>query len=310
MRAFLISAVILVAALAGCSSKKGDDDHLHYMCPDGTEIHAEDYEGVMENITVDFLKTKCPKGTGSGTGSATNTTSQAPNVLPNLVLTVTNFAAEETNITFVDGNLTFDATGSNDPDGQVSAIAISVKDSNRTQTKSLYDFATKTFTPATFSFDRPGVVNVSVAMVDDRAGFASIATFAYVNQQSKLAADTLPVATTSQTTPVTHPCKGADQGAQSNIIDSVYFKLKGVSIVEGATFIEAIPGASNLVTICDPAGTAISPAKQSSATTSTVDLVVPPSTDQYGIGVYVTAPNTAINVNVVVHYEPRPAAEA
>lgn len=310
MRAILISAVILVAALAGCSSKKGDDEHLHYTCPDGTEIHGDDYEGVLQNITVDFLKTKCPKGTGTGTGSTTNTTSQAPNVLPNLVLNVTNFEGTATNVTFVDGNLTFSAAGSNDPDGQISAIAISVKDSNRTQTKSLYDFATKTFTPATFTFDRAGVVNVSVAMVDDRAGFASIATFAYVNEQTKLPADNLPVATTSTTTPVTHPCKGADQGDQSNLIDSPYFKLKSVTIVEGATFIEAIPGASNLVTICDPTGTAISPAKQSSATTSTVDLVVPPSTDNYGIGVYVTAPNTAINVNVIVHYEPRPAAEA
>src|SRR5688572_20729031 len=137
MRALLVAAVVFVAALAGCSGKKGEDhDHLTYTCSNGTVISEEDYEDVLDNVTIDFLKTKCPKGTG-GTGTSTGaaTTNLPPNKLPVLKMKVSSADGNATNVTMLNGNLTFDATGSTDADGSISAIAISVTDSNTTRTK-------------------------------------------------------------------------------------------------------------------------------------------------------------------------------
>lgn len=318
MRALLVAAVVFVAALAGCSGKKGGEehDHLTYTCSNGTVISEEDYEDVLENVTVDFLKTKCPKGTGTGTGNGTGTNSAAPNKLPILKLNVTDFGGNATNVTLLDGNLTFSAAGSSDPDGAISAIAISVTDSNTTRTKSLYNAATKTFTPATFSFDRAGPANVSVQMVDDRAGFNGSIFQVYVNQIQVLGkADLQPQPATGA--PLAHPCNGARQqfGDQGPIIDNTYFYPGPISTAAAPSFIEAIPNDRTAITICDPADNPISEVRVNKAiTTNNMDgpLPLPASgTDNYSVGVYVTngAPADA-SVTVIVHYEPRPAAPA
>src|SRR5688572_29100225 len=156
--AILLSTAFL---LAGCSGGDGGDE-LHYVCSNGTEIHADDHPEVNATKAEDLAKF-CPGGSTS-TGSRSNTTSAAPNVPPTLVLKITNPDGEETPVTLVDGNLTFDATGSTDSDGSVAGIAVTVTDSNVTRTATLYDAAKKQFTTATFMFDRPGPVNVTVAM--------------------------------------------------------------------------------------------------------------------------------------------------
>ncbi|MEK6976180.1 MAG: hypothetical protein AABY18_07545 [Candidatus Thermoplasmatota archaeon] len=313
MRALLVAAVVFVAALAGCSAKKESHDHLTYTCPNGQVISEEDYEGVLDNITVDFLKTKCPKGTGGSPGSSTTTTSQAPNKLPVLKIKVTDFAGNATNVTMLDGNLTFDATGSSDPDGAISAIAISVQDSNTTRTLPLYNSAKKTFTKAVFSFDRAGPVNVSVAMVDDRAGFNGSVFKVYVNHAQALGGGTLrgPVADTD----LTDPCQGASGvlGAQGPLVHQQYFMAASIVVVPGATFIEAIPGTDTLVTICSPEHVAISDEKSKVAITSdnTEPLPMPDSgIKNYHLGFYSNGANVDTKAQVIVHYEPRVAAAA
>lgn len=315
MRVLLVAAIVLIAALAGCSGKKGGHDELHYTCPDGTVIHGDDYEGVLENITTDFLKTKCPKA--GGVGSKTNTTNSAPNVLPVLKLNITDAGGNATNVTLKDGNLTFDATGSFDPDGVLSAIAISVKDSNQTRTKPLYDLASKKFSPATFKFDRVGPVNVSIAMVDDRAGFNTTTLQVFVNEMQHLGGDDI-VGGGGSGGPAADACKGASGVSGplgGTIFDSYYFKAPGFNVVAGAQFIEAIPGSNNLVTICDPAGNAISSPVRSDApvtSTNTEPLAPPPATDSYYIGIYAkpSPGQVETSVDVIIHYEPRPAAAA
>ena len=313
MRALIVAALVLVAALAGCSGKK--DDELHYECADGTEIHEDDYEGVLGNLTeqqvLDFLKTKCPKtggNGGTGTGSKSSSATLAPNKDPVLALKVTS-GTNATNVTTKGGNLTFDATGSTDADGTISAIAITVQDSNRTRVAQLYDAVGKKFKPATFTFDRPGVINVTVTMLDDRAGYDTILTKAFVNEVQVLGAAeiNLPL---SEDAPATHPCKGANQGAQSNLVDTYYFRAVGFNVVKDAQYIEAIPGADNIITICDPAGNAISAAKQEARVLSDPagPLPTPTGIENYKIGVYAGAPNTDVSVTVIVHYEPKPAA--
>lgn len=322
MRALLVATLVIVAAMAGCTGKKGDaDDELHYECDDGTEIHADDYEGVLNETAsdedvLDFLKTKC-KATGTGTGSKSGSTSLAPNKLPILVMKVMDFGGNETKVTMLDGNLTFDATGSSDPDGQVSAIAISVTDSNTTRTKALYDGAKKAFTPATFTFDRPGIVNVTVAMVDDRAGFNNSVFQVYVNHEQVLDGATISGVPGGipDNDSFTHPCTGA-QGAleaSGSIVDAQYFDDPSFTVVAGASFIEAIPGEDTLVTICSPDRSVISDDTKSAdpiTSNNAEQLPAPPSTENYFLGLYAAGPNTESSATVIVHYEPREAAPA
>ncbi len=314
MRAMLVAALVFVAALAGCSGKKGGDEELHYVCTDGTEIHSEDYEGALaDNMTDDqvesFLKTKCPKAGGSG--SKTNTTSSAPNVLPVLKLNITDAGGNATNVTMKNGNLTFDATGSFDPDGTLSAIAISVKDANQTRTLPLFDSATKKFKTATFKFDRVGVVNVSIAMVDDRAGFNNSLTHVYVNEAQAVDGGQL-YAPAGDSPAFADACQGAsaELGSQGPLVDSQYFKSKQFTVAVGASFIEAIPGENTLVTICDPSGVAVSDEKSADPVLSNQPIVAPTGTDSYTIGFYADGANAVVTATVIVHYEPMPAAPA
>lgn len=315
MRALLVAALVFVAALAGCSGKKGDDE-IHYLCSDGVEIHADDYEGAFpdnftESQVKDFLKTKCAKAGGSG--SKTNTTASAPNVLPVLKLKVTDGTGNATNVTVKGGNLTFDATGSFDPDGTLSAIAISVKDSNQTRTLPLYEAASKKFVPAFFKFDRPGIVNVSIAMVDDRAGFNTTSTKAYVNEVIGIDCCNLAVPASDAPSQFADPCKGASgtvPNGSGPLVDSNYFKGSQFAVTAGATYIVATPATDTLVTICDPTGAAVSDAKSNAAVTSNQPIVTPSGTDSYTIGFYVETPNARAKAEVVVHYEPQPAAAA
>jgi hypothetical protein len=320
MRALLVAAVVFVAALAGCSGKKGDDDHDHltYTCSNGKVISEEDYEDVLENVTVDFLKTKCPKNGGTGTGNTTGGTTLAPNKLPVLMMNVTDFGGNATMVTLLNGNLTFSAAGSSDPDGMITAIAISVTDSNTTRTKSLYNAATKSFTPANFKFDRAGRVNVSVQMVDDRAGFNGSVFQVYVNQQQTLGNSQLsgPPGGPADSE-VTDPCRGAqggDLGASGAIIDGAYFKLATINTAQAPSFIEAVPGEDTLVTICDPDGNAISSPTKSSdpvITNNEEPLPMPASgIKNYGVGLYAGSAQVTVTVLVTVHYEPKPAAAA
>jgi hypothetical protein len=321
MRALLVAALVFVAALAGCSGKKGDaDEDLHYKCSDGTEVHSDDYAEALENLTEDsqikdFLKTKCPKS-GSGTGSKSNSTSLAPNVLPILKLNVTDAGGNATLVTLKGGNLTFSAAGSSDPDGTISAIAITVKDSNQTRTRSLYDATTKKFTSAKFVFDRAGPVNVSVAMVDDRAGFTTNVSHVYINEKFHIEAPLDPDPQVAN-----DACEGArptfgtaGQEGSGPVVDSRYFKSATFTVSGVAQYIEATPTKAK-VTICDPEYAPISDAKQTTTVLSNNAEPLPPplGAKAYSVGMYLAspgAPGTATSVDVTVHYDPRPAAAA
>src|ERR1051326_6714623 len=153
MRSAVFVAILVASAalLAGCSGKKEDANTSHlFLCKSSTSTVTLDltkYPG-YQNSTFNAAS-HCP-----GAHSSSNTTtSQAPNVLPVLVLAIKDAGGNKTNVTMLDGNLTFDATGSHDPDGQVTGIAVTVQDSNQTRTASLFDPVKKTFKAASFRFD-------------------------------------------------------------------------------------------------------------------------------------------------------------
>ncbi len=305
-----VSVALLVATaslLAGCSGNGGGDD-IHVTCPDGKELHSEDYANVT--TTPDLLK-KC-SGTG---GTRTNTTTQAPNQLPVLVLKTTDSGGNATNVTTLNGNVTFDATGSSDPDGTITGIAVTVQDSNTTRTASLYDAGKKQFKTATFKFDRSGPVNVTVAMVDDRAGFAVTQTKVFVNHPQDLGSHTFAVGDPSKSFDTEGHCTGfaEENTPDQTASDALVYMEFSVAVGPGATFIEVTRNSGTAqMTICDPNDVAVSDSSDEDTVVSNKPL--PPATGikGYRVSVYSTAAGAQneVALSAVVHYEPQAAAPA
>lgn len=316
MRSVLVALLVTSAAfLAGCSDDGGHDDV--YTCPDGRELNLDSFPE-HHNSTFNPL-TKC------GGGSSSNTTSQAPNVLPVLKLTVKDDGGNTTNVGVLNGNLTFSAEGSTDSDGKITGIAVSVTDSNTTRTASLYDATAKAFKPATFKFDRPGVVNVTVAMVDDRAGFTTNQTKVYVNHPQVKDGGQVQVPGGASLPGANHSCRGAaddipNVGVGPGVFDSQYFKVVSFTVFPGATKIAAVATESDArLTICSPlvdgaGGEPLSPeyAEAMVETNPGVALPAPPGTASYYVGVYAggTAQGMSTEMTITVHYEPQTAAPA
>jgi hypothetical protein len=303
-----VSVAILVSAsflLAGCS-KSGEGDELHYQCPGGVEIHQDDHPSA--NTTTDLAKF-CPRSSTSG--SKSNSTTSAPNKLPTLVLKITDMDGAESPVTLLDGNLTFDATGSTDSDGSIAGIAVTVTDSNTTRTGTLYDAAKKQFNKVTFRFDRAGVVNVTVAMVDDRAGFTVNQTHVYVNTEQHVGVSTVNFPMGNQLPTGADECDGGDP-----LVDAQYFTPVSFDVSAGATRIDATSVSPDAVlTICKPEGesahTPVSPQATHEVTTDPgVELPAPIGIAHYQVGVYNggTSPQMPNAMVVVVHYEPQTAA--
>lgn len=309
MRSVLVALVVMSAALlAGCASKGGGTDPATYTCPDGKKLNLDDIPG-SDNATFNPLS-KC-----GGTGTRSNTTASAPNVLPTLVLTTTDDGGNVTNVTMLDGNLTFSAEGSTDPDGSITGIAVSVTDSNTTRTATLYDSATKSFKSATFSFDRPGVVNVTVAMVDDRAGFTVNQSKVYVNHLQVGVSQNIALPGGSPA-PGATDCFIGDSETGGPIIGAQFWKEISVTVADGATMIEAIAEESSetgvgtvAMTVCDPAANPMSEADNPTVTNVPGPFPAAPGTDNYFLGVTSsTEPRVDFVPTILVHYEPNPVA--
>ena len=300
-----VSVAILVCTsflLAGCGDKGKED--FDYVCPDGVQFHSDDYP--QANTTADLAKL-CAKGGGS----KTNTTSQAPNKLPVLVLNVTDDGGNATSVTMLDGNLTFSAAGSTDPDGTIAGIAVTVTDSNTTRTATLYDAGKKQFKTATFKFDRAGVVNVTVAMVDDRAGFTVNQTHVYVNEE---------FVSTPQNVAANRPianfndCGGASDlpGADNSgdLMEAQFYKEFSFPVAPGATKIEASDAGGVVLTICTPENVSVSggPANPT-MTTPDANLTAPVGTDSYYVSAYKPTTSAPGGVDaapvIIIHYEPQ-----
>jgi hypothetical protein len=303
MRSAAIVAILVTSAalMAGCSGKGKEDDHS-YTCPNGTTIDLEKYPD-HHNSTFSAAS-HCPH---SGTTSHSNSTSLPPNQLPMLHLKISD-GGNVTNVTMLNGNLTFDAAGSMDPDGSVTGIAVTIQDSNTTRTAALFDPAKKTFKTATFKFDRPGVVNVTVAMVDDRAGFTVNQTHVYVDQLQTGAGQTVQLPGGSPT--------GDECNINNAIVGAQFYKEYSFNLVNGATLIEAIatgtsegaPAGDISLTICSPEHVALGEPGNPTVTTGG-PFPAPTGIASYYVGITISGgATTNVVPTVLVHYEPGAAA--
>ena len=314
MRSSILLSVLLASlAFAGCFGSADDhcaDGHADADCPQNDPTHCDDMHD----------DTHCPQNNATHCDDMhddthcmttnTTTTPTVPNVLPIIRIKVTDDAGNETLAVLPGMNLTFDASASADPDGNLNGMAIVLQDSNGTKVAPLMNADSGAFMTATFRLDFPGVVNVSVAALDDD-GATNTSLFAvYVNHPQtgnpftmKAAAPTSNAATCAGPT-------GDDIG------DSSWYKEYAFEVLDGASYVvaEAIQGTFTMA-ICDPTGNPIS--ASATGTVETTEGVNFTASLRYYVAVLsqpsasATAPhagNQAVNVGVVVHYEPRPVA--
>ncbi len=287
-----------VMALSGCFGGSDGHEHEEFTCPDGTILDLADIEG-HDDEGFDPLD-ECP----NTAPSPTTTTPPTPNELPVLVLTVTDDLGNATSVTILGGNLTFSAAGSSDPDGTLVGAAIVVQDSNQTRAAPL--FANGKFVPVTFGFDRPGVVNVTVNLIDDRAGFTVNQTQVFVNHPQ--APDSFGMKLIGPPVASADDCAGP---AGNDILDSNYYKEFSFDVAAGATYVEAtVAAGSASIAICGPDRVAMSAAGSGTVVSSNNGTLAPaPGAETpYFVAALSGAPNQSVAVTILVHYEPRPAA--
>lgn len=294
MRVALVLTLILVSSfvLAGCTSKT-----------DTTNT------GTVKT-TVTGTKTI----TNTRTTTLSNTTTQTPNVAPVLKFKISSNGTVQ-NFTFVNptthlkGSLTFDATGTVDPDADgLSGIALSVTDSNKTYPAGTL-FSNGQFTPVTYTFDRPGPVNVTVSALDNRGDITTLETHVYVDQISTIVTPIFKTgaADARKASDCVGPFPASADLLNQGIVDKGKFDTKKTTTFAVATIVD---GAGEIA-LCAPDATAIS-GEDSAAVTSNAGTVFTDTTGTSSFYVLSLASalssNSALTIQVVTHYEPQPAA--
>lgn len=244
--------------------------------------------------------------TTSSTTTSGNTTTLPPN-LPPVVVVKTLVAGAEGNVSLVGQNVTVDATGTTD-DGKLAVIAVAAEDANRTYAPQLL-YVNDAFQTATFAFDLPGRVNITVAAVDDRNADTTVAVPLFVNEATtgaNLVAMRLLVPTQAG-----EPTACDGPTGQPAVDEGMSF-VTTFRVAPGATFVTAaVATGEATIALCDPTGAPISAAGTSVTSTPGTVFAPPAGTDGYFVQVYSAAPNQdpgAVSVAIVVHYEPAPPA--
>lgn len=282
----LVALLMISLAFAGCFG--GGDEPEEHSCDDG---HMD--EDCPGNTT-----TTAPPGTN------TTTTPPAPNMPPVAALDIFDAGGNATQVTLLGGSLTFDGSASEDPDGEVTEMAVILTDSNGTRSAQLIQNGQ--FTQATFTFDRPGVVSVIANVLDDRGDRASLTTEVYVNHPQSLGSFKF-----NGANPALHATDC--EGPAGDIIDANYIKSFTFDVKAGATFVEATVEAGGDVgaarfAICDPDQVAISEEATAPESVTTNEGTEFTASLDYAVWVVSDAPQTDAKPTVIVHYEPVSAA--
>lgn len=281
----LLALLMITFAFAGCFG--GDDDEDEHCEPGHVDEH-------------------CPAGTetttAAGTGTASPTTSATPNEPPVAALDIQDANGTSTQVTLLGGSLTFDGSASEDPDGEITEMAVIVTDSNSTRSAQLVQNGQ--FVPATFTFDRPGVVVVVANVLDDRGDRHSITREAYVNHPQTLNSFKF-----NGANPVlTADACGGDAG---ELVDTTYTKKYDFDVKAGATFVEASvafsgdAGGEGRFAVCDPDGNPLSGEGSGDETITTEPGTEFEASLNYGVWVVSDQPRTDAQPSVIVHYEPQ-----
>lgn len=294
VKTLLTALTFLLVALSGCfggDEEPQDDDHDH--CD---HAHGDHAEGEHD----------CPDDDHGNDGNNTDdgNVTDEPNMFPIPALTMTDGdgnAIDSSKFIWAGGNVTFDATGTTDLDGEIAFVGISINDGETTA--QLY--ADGTFTPATVNFTSVGTFNVTMNVLDDQGDKASVSTQVHVNE---VQADTVSIQLGGGTNfGDADDCTSPSQIGEGTITGDQTAKPSTFIVGEGAQWVEAtLTSGDGEIAICDPDGNAISGAATDRVVTNEgVNLTS--SIKYYVMVLSGNTPNADYGIEVVVHHEPRPA---
>lgn len=297
MRAMLVLSlcVLLSAVLAGCSG-------------------SSDTSSTPATSTHPVTTPPHPTGTGLPPSNST-----VPNKPPVAVLKVTN-GSNATRVVMAGGKLTFDGSGSSDPDGKLVNAAIQVVQANQTLStgpvQSLYESGA--WTPATFNLTFAGPALVIFNVLDDQGAVTTNVSKVYVDKAGALFNHSFSVDAQVGTLNTPSTCKGASGnsaaggtlGGSNQLVDQQYFITDSVTIPANVTYVtgQVAAGSADIV-FCNAASEALS--NDGSTFTTTAGKAIPPGSS-YFIGIYSTGPtppasSNAVSVGYTLHFEPQPA---
>ncbi len=302
MRVNSILAMLLLSALSlsGCLGF-GDEpaDAGHADECDASDDHEACHAGDDGNGTADPVVDD-------------NATVEIPNSPPVPMLTMTDSAGNNlTNMSFIMAgtNITFSPNGTTDADGlnTISLGGLFVQDRGNVRGRSASLVTDGVLMTAEFEFLKEGPVLAVLSVLDAAGASAAVVVSTYVNALQS-SSNTFDGAAQSGVN--ADSCKGlsASTGSETTLIDQIYSQKMKFETLNGSRWIEAKSDKTNVeIAICTPDGDNLSGRGQ---TVSTDEFAVPNSVEYYVFAVNKGSPGNSVNVDIIVHWEPKPAPEA
>lgn len=292
MRGKILLAVTLLGltGLSGClgfGEETSDDDHGD---------HCEGLEGDAHDECHDD-----PDPTHND-GNDTNSTPNAP---PVAMLTMTDPDGNVlTNGSAIRAgqNVTFSANGSADPDGDLELVALTVLDKNGSRTVSLLQGGQ--LVDATMLFETNGFMVATLRVLDNDGDAAAASDYAWVNIVQVKEGSLDVIAPSAGVGDCEGPGGGEPLG--SPIIDQPYSASEGFGAFNGTRWISAKATGDVVITICDPEGNKISEGGAAEEV-STPEGDYPARVD-YSVFVKATGPGAEYTIEIISHWEPKPAS--
>lgn len=296
---FLLLLTLLLVPLSGCLGfgDEGEDGHSdecdhhegadHDACHEGDHSHGNEGNG---------------NETHGGNGGNEGNVSEEPNLLPNATLTMTNAAGEvldNTKFILKGETITFSAVGSEDPDGIIDLIGLTVVDLNETRTVQLLQDGE--FVDITMKFDHVGPVNVTLRVLDNRGEGIQLETSAAVNEKKTFTSSGENLYLPNQS-----GCQPPTSAGNTPLIDNRFFTAENFNVNKGAKWFSVTSTDTDNVAICVAADDSALSQGATSAETDEGEWLTGPN--NYYIAAFPSGPATALSFEVIVHYESKPAA--
>ena len=284
----LLMLTLALVPLSGCLGFGDEDEDSH-----GDE--CDHLEGADHDDCHD------DPGHGGGNGNQTNggngNNTSAPNVLPNGMLTMTaeDGTVLDASTAILPGQtIQFSAQGSEDPDGSIDLIGLTVKDTNSTRTVQL--LVDGEFQDAILKFDAVGVINITMRVLDDRGEGVVVMQEAYVNAVDEGTAEV------TLYDPLAGGCTPSLHTDQASVIGQQFYHKKNFVVPANAAWFSVTATGTDAVSICDPEGNEIGEGDG-----STAQGEWPTATDYY-VALHPSGPNQEVAWTITVHFEDKPAA--
>lgn len=298
---FLLLLSLLLVPLSGClgfGDEEGGEPCEEHVHDDGSTHQHGECEGEHGGEHGEGEHGEGGHGNETGGEHGGEEHNETPNVLPTAMLTMTTADGtiiDDFTAIFPGETITFSAVGSEDPDGQVDLIGLTVTDTNNSRTVQLMDNGA--FVDETLQFDHVGSVNVTLRVLDNRGEGVVQYYSAAVNNKETHSEE-------KQYLPEISGCKPEIYASQASLVANQFYTEQEFIVTSGAQWFEVTGSNVGSIHICF--GDEELASGSTSASTDQKDW--DPSPTSYYAAIYPSGPAVTMNYEIIVHYEDKPAA--